>query len=103
MYLWSIVSQQQTFKKFKNFVGWLYSMTFTEILFYLALALGIIIFLRLSSRILLLNRIFIAAITTIVLFLIFLFLSTLIALILVIFIIVFIVSILRNSKLKNNR
>ena len=78
-------------------------MTFTEILFYLVLALGIIIFLRLSSRISLLKRIFIAAITTIVLFLIFLFLSTLIALILVIFIIVFIVSILRNSKLKNNR
>lgn len=79
-------------------------MAFIEkILVYFIIALGIIIFLSLSSRISLLNRIFIALIAVVVLLLVLFLISSIITIVIVIVLAVVLLSFLQNARTKIRR
>lgn len=71
-----------------------------QIIFYLILALGIIIFLKLDSRISLINRLLIAIVATLVLVLLFFFISAIITIVLVIILVVLLISFLERKQIK---
>ena len=75
----------------------------TEILFYLALTLGIVIFIKLGNRIPLINRIIMAISAVIILILLFLFISTIFTLIVVILVILLLIGFLSGNVLKINK
>lgn len=71
-----------------------------DIVFYLVLALGIIIFFKLDSRMSLVNRLLIAIVVTLILLLLFFFISALITIILLIVIVVLLISFLEKNKIR---
>jgi len=75
-------------------------MAISDILFYLAVILGIIIFLKLSPRIPLFQRILISLAAILILFLVFFFISIIIAFIILIIVIIFLFSLLSARKFK---
>ena len=71
-----------------------------RIVFYLVLALGIIIFLKLDSKISLVNRLLAAIVVTLILLLLFLFISAIVSIVLVIVVVVLLISFLEKKQIK---
>lgn len=71
-----------------------------EGLFYLVLALCVVIFLKLDNRISLVNRLLIAIAVVLVLLLLFLFISAIISIVLVIVVVVLLISFLEKKRIK---
>lgn len=69
-----------------------------KIVFYLILALGIIVFLKLDRRMPILNRLFIAIVAVLVLLFLFLFISAVAAIVLVIVLIGFVLYFLERGR-----
>lgn len=74
-----------------------------SIVFYLLVALGIILFIKLDKRISLVNRLLIAVVAIVVLFLLFLFISAIITIIIVVVIVLFLLSLLKTKNIKFRR
>ncbi len=75
-------------------------MAIQEIIFYLILALGIIIFLKLDKRFNLINRILIMVVITLVILLVFLFLSAIIGIVIIILFVIILIAFIEESKFK---
>ena len=68
-----------------------------NVIFYLILALGVLIFLKLDKRMLIVNRLFIAVVAVLILLFLFIFISTLIAIVLVVILVAVLLSFLNRG------
>lgn len=73
---------------------------FEKLIFYLLLALGIVIFLKLDKRLSIVSRLLIAGFVIVFLVLLFVFISALIAILLVVIVIILLVSFLERRRVK---
>lgn len=69
-------------------------------IFWLVVILGIIIFLKLDSRMSIVNRLLISILAVLVLFLLFLFISALISIVIVVVVIILLVGFLERKKVR---
>jgi len=76
---------------------------FEKIIFYFILFIGLLLFLKLDSRISLINRVLIAVVATIILLLLFIFISAIITMVVSLVILVLILSFLERKNISFRR
>ncbi len=70
-----------------------------KVVFYFALALGIVVFLKLDKRLSILSRLLISGFAVLVLVLLFVFISALLAIILVVVVVLLLISFLERKRM----
>ena len=73
-------------------------LSLNDLIFYLVVALGIIVFLKLDKKLSIVNRILVSIAIVLVFLLVFLFVSTILGIILIIGLVIFLVSFLEKRK-----